>query len=197
MTGVYQIICRSTGKRYVGSAFNIALRWNAHRRDLRADHHCNPKLQNAWNKYGEADFTFETLLECREVERLEKEQFFLDFFGAVEAGFNVATIAGSRKGVPQPLNVGLTTSATWKGKKRPAETIARMRAAQSNRSPEWKSRIATAKKKANGATRRPMALEKRLHMARSFRRSAKTKLKMSAAAFEREARKRQLRLENA
>ena len=61
MTGIYQITCLPTGKRYIGSTVDFGQRWRHHRNDLKAGRHCNPKLQAAWNKYGADNFTFEAL----------------------------------------------------------------------------------------------------------------------------------------
>lgn len=193
MTGVYQITCRSNGRRYIGSAFNISRRWIEHRRDLRGGRHCNKKLQHAWVKYGEADFTFETLIECAEGERISKEQFFLDFFKAVATGFNISPVAGTRRGIPQPPHVGEAVRRSQTGKKYPPEVIERMRVAQSNRSPEWRANIAKSKMKANGATRRPIAPEKLKNYKGGTGRiiSMETRQKIVLAAYKREAEKRE------
>jgi group I intron endonuclease len=57
--GVYQIVCKITGKRYIGSTRrSFRRRFNDHILYLnRREHHCS-HLQNAWNKYGEDNFLF-------------------------------------------------------------------------------------------------------------------------------------------
>jgi hypothetical protein len=61
IVGVYQIKNLVSGKSYIGSSNIIQKRWTQHRRELRAGIHFNPKLQNAWNKYGEENFKFMNL----------------------------------------------------------------------------------------------------------------------------------------
>jgi len=59
LTGIYQIVCKTTGKRYIGStwaAHGFEGRWHRHRRELRAGKHGTSHLQRAWNKYGEGAF---------------------------------------------------------------------------------------------------------------------------------------------
>jgi group I intron endonuclease len=57
--GVYQIVCKTTGNRYVGSTTkSFKHRWSGHKSLLRAGTHHSIHFQNAWNKYGEDDFLF-------------------------------------------------------------------------------------------------------------------------------------------
>jgi len=79
MTGIYQIVCRTTGKRYIGSTskYGFDRRWSAHRRALKAGTH-NPIFQNAWNKYGESDFIFQVIEYLNPSECLKREQIYLD-----------------------------------------------------------------------------------------------------------------------
>ncbi len=58
LSGVYAIVNRENGKRYVGSAINIPKRWREHQRGLQRGCHENSYLQGAWNKYGEGAFEF-------------------------------------------------------------------------------------------------------------------------------------------
>lgn len=77
--GVYQITCRPTGKRYVGSSgWCIAKRWKKHQRDLEAGKHHSAHLQHAWRKYGAAAFDFEVLILCRPNRAVGLEQELLD-----------------------------------------------------------------------------------------------------------------------
>lgn len=55
---IYHIKCETTGKEYIGITEDIRRRFNHHRSDLRLNKHHSPKLQAAWNYYGEEDFTF-------------------------------------------------------------------------------------------------------------------------------------------
>lgn len=62
--GIYGILCSVSGRIYIGQARNLIARWRGHRTDLRGNRHTNSHLQRAWNKYGEAAFTFHVLESC-------------------------------------------------------------------------------------------------------------------------------------
>lgn len=76
--GVYQIVCKTTGKRYIGSTtISFIKRWADHIGRLNNNkHHCS-YLQRAWNKYGSLDFGFFILdiLEKEDCMRYEQEYF--------------------------------------------------------------------------------------------------------------------------
>lgn len=72
-SGIYIILNKLNGKKYVGSSKNIYSRWMKHRALLRINKHYNPHLQNAWNKYGENSFLFSVLERCSAEILLEKE----------------------------------------------------------------------------------------------------------------------------
>lgn len=55
---IYHIKCETTGKEYIGITEDVGRRFNHHRSDLRLNKHHSPKLQAAWNYYGEENFTF-------------------------------------------------------------------------------------------------------------------------------------------
>ncbi|MBV8342197.1 MAG: GIY-YIG nuclease family protein [Gammaproteobacteria bacterium] len=98
-SGIYQIRCKRTGKIYIGSAVNLRVRWENHRRNLRSGTHHNPYLQHAWRLYGEIAFEFVVLeLTAREA-LLETEQRWIEQTHCIDpgVGFNIkleATSAG-------------------------------------------------------------------------------------------------------
>lgn len=92
---VYSITNRITDVRYIGSSRNVAKRWSNHRRVLRLNKHHSLKLQNAWNKYGEANFIFEIIEIATENSLLSREQFWLDYY---PINYNILSIAGSPLG---------------------------------------------------------------------------------------------------
>jgi len=95
-SGIYEIVNTINGKRYVGSAVNIALRWRQHRCELGKGRH-NPHMQRAWLKYGEAAFEFRVIEYVEEKSRLiEREQHYLD---EMRPQYNCARVAGSNLGV--------------------------------------------------------------------------------------------------
>lgn len=78
--GTYQIVCKTTGKKYIGSSWaGIEGRWKWHLNRLRDGNH-GTKFQNAWNKYGESDFFFGILdvLPSDKNVCLKREQEYFD-----------------------------------------------------------------------------------------------------------------------
>ena len=59
--GVYRIMCLPLRKAYVGSTYDLALRWVEHQTELWAGDHSNRNLQAAFDKFGPRAFTFEVL----------------------------------------------------------------------------------------------------------------------------------------
>lgn len=76
--GVYQIVNKVNGKRYVGSSVDVDKRWQAHRRELRKGSHHAQHLQHSWNKYGEGAFNIEVITECDPEMLIQEEQKELD-----------------------------------------------------------------------------------------------------------------------
>ena len=72
--GIYAIVNRCTGERYVGQSLNISKRWASHRRDLDAGTHHNEKLQRDWQNLGPDGFDFVVLTECS-VEELDEYEY--------------------------------------------------------------------------------------------------------------------------
>ena len=90
-SGVYQILCRRTGQKYVGSSLDIDQRWKTHRRQLNQRTHCNQYLQRAWTKYGEPRFEFR-VLELINAKRLRRsEESWIERLRTTDRrlGFNV------------------------------------------------------------------------------------------------------------
>ena len=76
--GIYMIVNLLNNHKYIGSSVNIKRRLEVHRSNLRHNHHDNPHLQNAWNKYGEDNFVFNILERCSKDERFEREQYYVN-----------------------------------------------------------------------------------------------------------------------
>ena len=74
-SGIYLIINTINGKFYIGSSCDIPRRFRSHRKCLNKNTHDNIHLQNAWNKYGESNFSFEIYTNCFPNELLLNEQF--------------------------------------------------------------------------------------------------------------------------
>ena len=97
ISGVYQIQSRIKPERiYIGSSVDVYSRWSKHLCDLRDNEHCNPKLQNHYNKYGKNDLIFSVVICCEKDELLGAEQFYMD---SKKTYFNIAPKAGSNLGL--------------------------------------------------------------------------------------------------
>jgi group I intron endonuclease len=94
-SGVYQIINKVNGKRYIGSSVNIKSRWRDHIYCLDGGRHNNHYLQRSWNKYGGSNFVFETICLFPESELIENEQHLLD---CLAPEYNISNIAGRPPG---------------------------------------------------------------------------------------------------
>ena len=76
--GIYHIINKVNGKRYVGQSKDIKTRWSWHRSYLRRNKHHNLYLQRSWNKYGEDAFFFLVTDVCEESDLCKIEQSYID-----------------------------------------------------------------------------------------------------------------------
>lgn len=140
--GVYRIRNIKTGKFYIGSAGGykgVVGRLSTHRSKLRSQTHNNPKLQAAWNKYGEGVFVFETVEICPAEKCLEREQWYLDNWLFASSnddrfhrlGYNINRKATSRKGAILSSQTKRKIAQSLKGHKQSEKTKQRRRAAQS------------------------------------------------------------------
>jgi len=69
--GIYKIVNSATGKCYVGQSQRVKKRIAEHFRLLRAGAHTNPKLQHAFDKYGEKSFTWSVEAYCEDTADLD------------------------------------------------------------------------------------------------------------------------------
>ena len=96
-SGIYIITNIANGKRYVGSARSIKIRWWEHERKLRAGSHRNHHLQHAYDHYGVDSFRWEVLKYVTDVTHLiEREQYYLD---TLKPEYNHRRIADSQLGL--------------------------------------------------------------------------------------------------
>lgn len=151
-SGIYQIRHTASGKCYVGNSADIARRWGHHRSDLKKGAHHSSYLQRAWNKHGADAFEFLVLehVPCLD-DLVAREQFWINAFDVVAAGYNTAPIAGSNLGFKYSAETKAKMSAWQKGKKKaPLSAECRAKISAANRlrtnSPETRAKISAALK---------------------------------------------------
>lgn len=108
ISGIYKIVNKVNGKYYVGSSNDILKnRFYEHKRLLNKNKHFNIKLQNAWNKYGEANFEFIFVEKCNytRTSLLECEQKYLDIANKEKSRcYNMTFVAGRVEWTPELRN---------------------------------------------------------------------------------------------
>lgn len=97
--GIYEIVNKSNGKRYVGSSVNIEARFRTHLRELNKGTHHASHLQRSFNIYGEESYFLNILTECTPDDLISEEQKEMD------KGFdyNSSPTAGSSLGFKHTL----------------------------------------------------------------------------------------------
>lgn len=134
ISGVYKITNKLNGKFYVGSSLNVTKRKLTHFMYLRKNLHPNKKLQNSWNKHGESAFEFFILEVVENKEHLiMREQHWLNYFNAVENGYNILKLAYSPTGWTPSDETREKMSISQTGRKHSPETRAKMSAWQMGR----------------------------------------------------------------
>jgi hypothetical protein len=173
-SGVYEIICTVTGKRYVGSAKNFERRWKAHRFHLARGTHHSRHLQAAWVKHGEQAFSFGRLIVCAPKDAVQYEQIAID---ALRPEFNLAPLAGSCLGVKHTAETREKQRAAklgnthTRGKKLSAEARANI----------GRGKIGNTHTK--GKPRDPAAVAATAAAHRGMKRSTETRQKIAAKAI--------------
>lgn len=125
--GVYEILNTVNGKRYIGSAINLAVRERQHFRALKRQKHQNKRFQNAWNKHGAEAFEFRPLMVVFDPLALVPwEQKFIDEF---KPEYNLSPTAGSSLGMKHSLVSRANMSVAQKGYKQTPEVIEKRRQA--------------------------------------------------------------------
>ena len=76
------------GKKYIGQAHDIALRWSHHKCDLNNNQHHNKHLQNAWNLYGSENFDFSIIEETEESQLDIREKYWIKYYDSYHNGYN-------------------------------------------------------------------------------------------------------------
>jgi len=136
-SGIYKITCNATNKMYIGSSINIQIRVGKHKKQLCKNTHHNKYLQNAWNKYGEENFKFETIeTVVKETEELSnlleaRENYWISYYNSSnnEIGFNLYQYARkplgykySKEIIQKRIERNKKYGTFWMGKKHTEET---------------------------------------------------------------------------
>ena len=89
-TGIYKITNLEDGRCYVGQAANVRSRWIQHiKRGLGAETPTLNKLYPAMNKIGPENFTFELLEECSRELLDSREDYWQDYYSAIDYGYSI------------------------------------------------------------------------------------------------------------
>lgn len=118
MSVIYRITNMSNGYYYIGSAESFERRRWQHKYDLKRGQHKNPRLQAAWNKYGEEMFVFEVIETVPEgATAFEVENKYLAECVGKPDCYNINTDAiGMRTGIKMTEESKQKLSANRKGK---------------------------------------------------------------------------------
>lgn len=133
--GTYLIRDRESDRFYIGSAANLRERWAHHLYRLRRGDHPNPILQAIWN-VDQARLVIEVIDvvdDAASETRLKMEQALLDAagVGSNSACMNVLAVAGSHQGRKRSAETRARMALAQRGRPSPsAETRARMREAK-------------------------------------------------------------------
>jgi group I intron endonuclease len=135
--GIYALSIVGDARVYIGqsgSTKGIRRRIHDHRSYLKRGKHKNPRLQNAWNKYGGDDFFEAYVVEvCEDAELDEREIHWIRLFHATGAhgGFNICEGGSGEEGNPMKHpEARAKVSAAMIGKRPSDAAKARMSAAK-------------------------------------------------------------------
>ena len=87
--GIYAIINKTNNKRYIGQTRDLEHRKKVHFTNLKKNKHINTHLQNAYNLYGESNFTFVVLQLCSEENLDYYEDYYIHQYDALNTGYNI------------------------------------------------------------------------------------------------------------
>lgn len=121
---IYFIINQITQERYVGQTTNFTRRKSEHKLKLSENRHPNPKLQAAWNKYGEDNFKIEKIQfdNISKQELNEQEIYYIAKYDSYNNGYNL-TLGGTGGDCRSKLNFEQFCFAYFGNKKYAGMTV--------------------------------------------------------------------------
>lgn len=88
--GIYKITNTVNGKCYVGQSVNVRERWRQHiKRGVGAENATRNKLYPAMQKYGVENFTFELVEEVKPQDLDKREDYWQEYFHAIDFGYSI------------------------------------------------------------------------------------------------------------
>ena len=87
--GIYKITNKINNKKYIGQSIRVKERIAEHKNQLKNNTHHNQYLQNAYNKYGEQNFSYQIICECERDELNDKEIFYIHKYDSFINGYNL------------------------------------------------------------------------------------------------------------
>lgn len=97
LKGIYKITCVINNKVYIGQTKNLKNRKMNHIYKLNHNIHSNRYLQEDYNKYGLSNFKFELVEECKTEDLLERETYWINYYGGKESSitYNFIDLQGA------------------------------------------------------------------------------------------------------
>jgi len=117
-SGIYLIQCLVNGKCYIGQSINIENRLKSHLYNLKKGNHFNVKLQRAFNKYGDINFSFLTIFKCSKEELDIWENVYIKLFDSNNFGYNVELGGNLNKVISEETRLKMSLAKKGKTTKR-------------------------------------------------------------------------------
>ena len=142
--GIYGIKNNVNEHIYIGkTGMNFGDRWDSHRALLRGGKHFNQYLQRSWDKYGEENFDFIIIEECRVEELDEKERYYIRLYKEKNLSYNFAdggeggSFLGKHLSEETKRKIGEKNRINMTGKKPSEETRNKMSESHKKRYSNW------------------------------------------------------------
>ena len=126
---------------------NFGDRWDCHKAQLRGNYHDNPHLQNSWNKYGEDNFEFIVIHNCKDNENVDQvnllEIKYIKHYRDLGLSYNILDggdggfLLGSLLSEETKRKIGEKNRINMTGKKHSEETKNKMSESQRKRYDSW------------------------------------------------------------